>query len=362
MTTFPNTEVTPAAAYELLDGEKPNIWYTAANGVSRYYLDGPMAPMPGIQDGIVLVDGLQGLIPDFDSITLKAARQDGHTWTASDYKAGAMTMKLQAHARTAAGLSTVTSEWFGSWDPRKPGKLEYWTLDHGYWWHSARLAPGSYSDNYTVQPRVIRQQDITQKISNAIAFWSGVPSTDVFPEFGAAWTGSGSGFLTLQNIGDQDGYPSILFYAGTSDGATLQFSNGPAAGTSTMISFGPLKAGQVALITTLPRLRGVVDLTPNTSSLPPTPSNTLLKFLSDMVADASYNSGAPMLAQYESAFGALPTQGDLYQLLSGFYTNPFPGVATPSLASPDYLAVSITGGNSATKVIGTIVPLKVSPE
>ncbi|PIJ36732.1 hypothetical protein BMW24_003445 [Mycobacterium heckeshornense] len=362
MTTYPliyatnDATILPQGAADLLDGTIPTIKFTSPDGNSKFTLCGPEAPWPGIQDGILLAGGLAGLTPGFKHIDLKGARQPGVTWTYTMYDTCNLTMHLQAHATTPQGMSRLVSEWIGAWNPNLQGSLEYWTVDRGYWWFPARWN-AAYTDLLKQLPRTVLYQELTHQVRNDLAFWLGVPWTDTFPRDTSGWAGSGSGWLQLGNIGDQDGWPAILCYAGTEDGATFSFANGP--GSTTMITFGPLNAGDIVLINTLSRLPRVVDLTPPKSQAPQSGSPSLLATLINFVSN---NNVPPLLQQFESKFGVLPQTSPLASLITGNYTNPIPGVAQPQYAQPAAIACSITGGNPASKMVASITPMRVWPE
>lgn len=162
-----------------------------------------------------------------------------------------------------------------------------------------------------------------------------------------------SGFLKLINRGDQDAWPRYLCYGP----GTFTFSDGPSPAASKVV-FGPLLEDQIVLVTTLPRLRGVIDLSPSQ------PTQTLDQFQSIMeglINFATNNNVPPLLQQFESLFGILPPQGVLYSLLQGRFTTPIPAkveVLPPTLSQ---IAVSVVGGNAATQVVGAVTPLRRWP-
>jgi hypothetical protein len=176
--------------------------------------------------------------------------------------------------------------------------------------------------------------------------------------------------MPLTNIGDQDAWPAYLVY-----GPGI-FSFGQ-PGTSSMITLGteadPILAGQVILVTTQPRLRSIVDVTPQ--ALPPQALTGGQQFLEELinlisgvsgsltVGNTSASSGVPPLLQwFESLFGIAPPQGNLYALLNGRFTNPIPGVPQPYMAQTTHIPVSISGGSDASKIIGSITPMRRWPE
>lgn len=178
------------------------------------------------------------------------------------------------------------------------------------------------------------------------------------------------GFIQLTNIGDQPAWPAYLCYAGSAGGVTFGFGNGP--GSPSTVTFGPLEAGQIVLITTMPRLRSVVDLTKHpvvqTLTAPQVFLEQLINLISGVsgtltIGETGASSGIPPLLQwFESLFGISPPQGNLYALLNGRFTNPIPGVPQPFMATESHIPVSITGGNADSKIVAAIVPQRRWPE
>lgn len=354
MTTYPiigatgDSSVLPIGADELLAGDHENIWYTSPDGNSRFYIAGALQPWPGIQDGIMLSGGIHGLSPEFKNIDLKSARQPGVTYTGTLYDTLNMDMMLQAHANSPQGMSKVISEWVGAWDPTQTGTLEYWTLDRGYWFINARLNK-TWGDSWKQSWRTIKVANLSHSLRADLPFWLGVPSIDSFALGGGAT--SGSGFLRLSNIGDQDAFPTFLFYGP----GTFTFSNGVGGPA---ITFGALEAGQVVLMPTNPRLNNVVDLTAGVPQALSVEQQTIQKIINFV----TNNNVPPLLQQFESMFGILPPQGSLWSLLTGRYDTPIPGVAQPAFATLSEIAVSITGGSSSSKIVGRIDPMRRWPE
>lgn len=363
MTTFPiitatnDNTVLPSGATELIAGNYANIWYTSPDTNSKFYLAGALQTWPGIQDGVLLTDGIKGLSPDFKNIDLKSARQPGATFTGTLYDTLNLDMALEFHANSPQGISRVISEWMGAWNPTRTGTLEYWTIDRGYWFNNTVRLRQNWGDQWKQHWRNIRMAKLTHSMRFDVPFWLGFPSIDAFAPGGG--TDSGSSFLHLLNRGDQDGWPSFLFYGP----GTFTFSNGiynPITGAPNMLSIGPLLEGQTVLLVTLPRLNNLIDLSsgvPQSLSVEQQTIEAIINFVTD-------NNVPPYLQQFESLFGILPPQGPLQTLMTGRFDSPIPGVAQPEFAQPAPIAVSITGtgGSSASKIVGRIDPMRTWPE
>ncbi|AEJ92115.1 hypothetical protein OPTIMUS_34 [Mycobacterium phage Optimus] len=139
MESYPPTPITKYGIQLLKEGIEPNITYTSPGGEIIFYLNGGLAPFPGVTEGIALEEGIEGLHPLFNHLDTKGARQDGATWTDTVYEPAEMVMKVIATAPTAEGLRRVIRKWIASWDPENPGKLTWTTPESGEWWCYPRL-------------------------------------------------------------------------------------------------------------------------------------------------------------------------------------------------------------------------------
>lgn len=165
-----------------------------------------------------------------------------------------------------------------------------------------------------------------------------------------------SGHMSLTNFGDQDGYPRYLVYGP----GTFRFSNNP--DTAHTISFGPLADNQIALLTTLPRLRGVVDLSPEQPEQFDEVSNLFTDFLRRLISLASSGNTPPLLEWFESLLGIRPPQGELYRLLQGRFTEPIPPKPAGEPPTTASIAIEIRNGNADSKVVAALTPLRRWPE
>lgn len=164
-------------------------------------------------------------------------------------------------------------------------------------------------------------------------------------------TATQTGFLSLTNMGDVPAWPRYLCYGP----GTFTFGN---PGTSSAITFGPLEDGQIVLIVTEPRLRNIVDLTPGQPAQPLTKVQALME---ELISFATNNNTPPLLQQFESLFGILPPQGNLYALLNGRFTNSIPGSAYGAPPSTQQIPLAITNGTPVSKVVGAITPMRRWP-
>lgn len=165
-------------------------------------------------------------------------------------------------------------------------------------------------------------------------------------------TVSQSGFLPLTNIGDQDGWPRYLIYGP----GTFTIGDGVSSGS---VTFGPLGIGQVALLTTLPRLRSVVDLSPGQ---PQQQLSQWQELLSQLESYAYNNNIPPLVQQYESQFGILPPQGNMYSLLNGRFTTPIPPMQEQVGPQTTHIPISIVDGGPTSAVVAALTPMRKWPE
>lgn len=548
-TTWPQGQISTLGNAQLLENKDPHISYVGHDG-SIFHLSGPMSPIIGAQNGVALVS-ISGLHSPFTHLDNQGARQDGATWTDSVYEVGEIDMLVETSGLTPMQSRQVTAAWMGAWDPKKQGKLCWFSPERGEWWANVRMGK-SFSDQVT-SARTCGQR-FTWTARNDDAFWqsfdsvdtfrfnytqaadgfntvhntdlgsnfiityygdgdgtlnsadgaharlsgtentqrgaiarfhtdsatdnqvitikfSGIPSIPFFTEggFNDIWarlddagngirlrlgfgnitisrfnggeetviasrlmippiwgeeftfivgasdnartykvlrdgfqiwkvteTGTGSslgaghrgwgfgmeanegplgranpapiqsfnagdnstltqsGFVGLQNIGDQDAWPRYLCYGP----GTFSFGDGP--GSSNTITFGPLLENQVVLVTTLPRLRSVVDLSVN--QVPTQQLNLFQELLEGLISFATINNVPPLLQQFESIFGIQPPQGVLYSLLTGRFTTPLPPKAETEPPELFHIPVTIKDGNADSKIVAAVTPFRRWPE
>jgi hypothetical protein len=73
-------------------------------------------------------------------------------------------------------------------------------------------------------------------------------------------------------------------------------------------------------------------------------------------------TSARLINAFRSLFGILPMQGPLYSQLYGRFTRPIEGHVDGTPLVTEQIAVTITGGNADSKIVGTITPLRRWPE
>lgn len=344
---YPPGITSPLGQAQMVDDALPQIAYVGWNG-TVFHLAGGQAPMPGIQNGMSLLK-ISGMQPSFTLLDNLGARQDGITWLDSLYDPAMIDLTVEASGTSASALRKVVRDWVAAWRPDKTGTLSWFTQQLGEWWMPVRQAR-AFADQYSQAPAQHRRQKLTWHARGDNAFWQGPDSTGVV-------AGDGGGLLPLLNLGTQPCWPRYLvygpgnFWIGDGDG-----ENGKPA---TMIPFGPLLDGQIMLITTLPRLRSVVDLSP---SAPVQQLNAMQKFIQNLVNVATGDQVPPLLQYYESFFGILPPQGPAYSLLHGRFANPIAGKPDGTAPVPSFIPIQIQGASSTTKVVGAITPQRTYPE
>jgi hypothetical protein len=175
----------------------------------------------------------------------------------------------------------------------------------------------------------------------------------------AAWDNTDvtkSGFLSLTNRGTETVFPKYLCYGP----GTFYIGNGSGAiGAAGQIVFGPLLPGQIALLDTDPRRRGVIDISPGQA---PGPVSLQDQFTNALYSLSTSANIAPLLTVFASLFGIVPVQGPLYSKLSGRFTRPIVGHVDGTPLVTEQVAVTITGGNADSKIVGAITPLRRWPE
>lgn len=179
MESFPPTRVTNYGITLFKEGYEPHITYVDPDKTVAFYINGGLAPWPGVTEGVVLAEGMDGLHPIFNHLDHRGARQDGATWADTVYDPAEMTMEITCTAQTPENLRRVIRKWFAAWDPERQGTLSWVTPDSGEWWCHPRLfrsPPNKMERSYARS----KQQSFTWSIRNDDAFWRSHDSVGTF--------------------------------------------------------------------------------------------------------------------------------------------------------------------------------------
>lgn len=358
--TYPAGPITPHGAIQLIHGRTQMYYRSPEDPGGRldttlpWHLMGGRAPNPNVHAGGVVLTGLKGLIAPWKHQRQQGATQDGATWNGSVHDPGEVDIECEVFGRTHRDKERTIRHWIESWDARRRGELGFTTLTGGPWWAPVR---------WEKQPvdQILGDQRLRQPFTWVAgvddAFWQSYDSVCSFPPEGETITGTASGFLTLSNRGDQQGWWNVVCHGPFE---SVEIANGP--GSTSMIKFGPLLGNQIALLRTEPRRRGVVDLTPAGGLAPTTQQlNEWQKFIRALTTFATNGNTVPFLRQFESLFGIMPQQGELYSLLDGRFTRAIPAkpIAAPPVESR--MAVKVTGATSATRITAYLTPKRRWP-
>ncbi|MEZ0366815.1 hypothetical protein ACAG26_24380 [Mycobacterium sp. pUA109] len=356
---FPPGPITPLGEARMQAGIVPEIDFVGADG-TIVYLQGGKAPDLSCEDGFGLL-GHEGLQPPFDLLDEQGARQDGVTNLDTVFDPAIIKLTLEASGVTPQSMRRAIRIWISSWNPPNVGTLSVFTQELGQWWMPVRQHK-PIPDKLTQDPSLHRRLRFEWECRGDNSFWQGVDSLSTF-ELPTGAT-SGNGWCPLTNLGTRPAWPRFLVYGPgtfTLGNGAVPTAQGTVSNSGSPITFGPLKAGQIAMIYTEPRLRSVVDLSPDQ----PAQSLTAFQNLISTMVNAAVGAYPvpPLLQDLESVFGILPPQGPLYSLLNGRFTSlsqlppkqdGYPPVTT-------YIPVSISGGNSASKIIAAATPYRTWP-
>lgn len=331
-------EVTPFAIQSLLGGADPIITWIDRND-EIWPLSGGLAPIPPLEG--VSMSSIEGLMASIKILTQQGAMQDGDTFMGAVYDPAEITIDMEIFAESPASYRDITRRLMAGLDPKYPGKLNWFTPELGDWWLPARLGK-EVAATWKTSPATVGHSTIAVPFHIDQAFFQSYDSV-------SAPVGQSGGFVTLTNLGDQDVWPRYLVYGP----GTFTFAD---PGGS--VTFGPIEAGQIVLLTTKPGVRGVLDLTPNQ------PTTAQMSYwqtwLENIIDLATNNNVPPLLQTFESWFGIVPPQGNLYSLLNGRFSTSVPAQSTtPTTWS---IPVTVTGGTAQTQVIGALTPYRKWPE
>ena len=340
---YPPGPITPLGAAMLLSGNQATVSYVGWEGTT-FNIMGGMAPQMDYQNGLIVrqISGLQAPARFLDN---QGARQDGTTYLDSVREPAQIDMVLEAWGATPDQFRQTMRAWIGAWRFDQVGVLHWNTQRMGEWYMPVRQAK-SMPDQLQQYPAMHRRQILTWTARGDSSFWYGPDSVAAFV------SGNGSGFNAVVNLGTEPAWLRHLCYG------PGEFYIGDGI-SGNVLSFGPLYAGQVALITTLPRLRSVVDLS---ASAPAQVFGPIQKVVAALVNFATSSNTPPLLQYFESLFGIVPPNGPMYSLLNGRFTQPIAGKLEGIGPVAAHIPVGISGGNGNSKIITAITPQRTYPE
>lgn len=217
-------------------------------------ITGGLAPRPPVGEGVQVLD-IKGLHAPMKHIDQQGAHQDGVTWLDTTYDALELDMTISVFGRDGIGRRRVMRRWVAGWEPKKTGRLWWFTGDMGHWWLDLRLLQ---EPRDTIKAADTPSQQYAWAARADFPFWASYDSISTKLVASNATTladpagKAPSNFLQVSNRGDQDGWPVHLF-----QGPGI-FKIGDNGG-SRVITL-QLNVGELARITTLPNKRTVVEV------------------------------------------------------------------------------------------------------
>lgn len=336
----------------------PVVKLIAPGGKLVWHLGGGKAPWPGVEEGMSLVS-IAGMQAPAQFKDQQGSNQDGVTNNGKVFDPAEIDMMLSANAPLnpntmlpdAAGMRRVMRWWTETWADNRQSKLTYTTPEMGEWWMPVRqFRPITETFKYSYAQT--GEQELQWAARGDDSFWFSFDSED---ELRLVTGTSVTGWLSLANRGTQKGWYRALCYGP----GYFDLGDGTSGNT---VTFGPLLDGQVVLITTLPRLRSVIDLTP-TGAIPAQQLNLPQQLLVDLIDFATNNNTPPLLQMFESWAGVRPPQGQLYGLMQGRFANPLPGIEEGQPPTLARIPVQIRSGVAGkSRIVGALTPMRTWPE
>src|SRR4029077_9939304 len=146
---YPANEILPHGWHMLTTGNHPTVWLDGYDGSVRVDLMGGVS-VPDYYDAPECVkvhrDGLKGLVPPWKHITQKGATQDGVTHLDALIDPNEVELKLRCIGRDGRHVQQVVRHVMGSLDAKQQSRLNFLTLDEGYWWADVRWYQGAPPD------------------------------------------------------------------------------------------------------------------------------------------------------------------------------------------------------------------------
>ena len=249
----PNNPPTALALQSLLGGLDSIVTWVGTDG-SVHPISGGLAPRPPVGEGVQLLD-IKGLHGPFKHVDQQGAHQDGVTYLDSPYDAAEVDMTISVFGRDQVGRRRAYRRWLASWEPKKLGRMWWFTADMGHWWMDMRLlqeprdvikAGDALSQQYAWAgrgdfPFWVSFDSMSTKLIASNATTLADPAGKAAPNFAQLW-----------NRGDQDGWPIMLLQG---PGLFVMGDNGGPRRITLQ-----LNTGELARVVTLPNQRTVTEL------------------------------------------------------------------------------------------------------
>ncbi|XTP37080.1 DUF7257 domain-containing protein [Mycobacterium sp. TJFP1] len=191
---------------------------------------------------------------------------------------------------------------------------------------------------------------------HASAAWigQGTPATLTHISAGDASVVTQTGVIPRLNIGTVARWDRYTLYGP----GTFEIAAGP--GSTQMVKFGPLLPNQIVRLNSDGSGKRVFDAT----QVPATAEELLeyREMLDELKDLAPLGNEETVTQAIASAYGVVPPQGNLHQLLEGWFTRPIPAKPSGLPAQEVNVAVSISGGNSNSRIIAHGTPLARWPQ
>lgn len=249
----PTSPPSQLALQSLLGGMDSLVTWVGTDK-SVWPISGGLAPRPPVGEGVQLLD-IKGLHGPMKHIDQQGAHQDGATWLDAVYDVAEIDMTISVFGKDQVGRRRQFRRWLNSWEPKKTGRLWWFTADAGHWWMDLRLLQ---------EPRDVLKggdaasQQFAWSGRGDFPFWVSFDSMSTKLVASNATTladpdgKAAPNFLQLWNRGDQDGW-SVILLQGPGD-FTMGDNGGPRRITL------QLNAGELARINTLPNQRTVTEV------------------------------------------------------------------------------------------------------
>ena len=246
----------------LLRDDLSIITWVGQDGV-RHPLTGGLAaadPKHGVK-----LKSIKGVGGPFKHLDQQGARQDGVDWLAAYFDPAEIDMKISVEGYTNSDRRRVYRSWLNGWTPFAQGRLSWFTVDLGEWWMMLRQLNTLTSD---IPGGHLRTWELDWQARADLPFWQSFPSTSSLRASSATKLVDPTGinpanYCPLFNRGDVAGWPESL----AQGPGTFTFGDNGSLTSQRQISI-KLKAGEVILLKTLPRIRSATEINSNADVYP----------------------------------------------------------------------------------------------
>lgn len=158
-------------------------------------------------EGVVHMPGPKGVYSPAAAHRYRTAADGTATWTqVNDDGTVDGALEVDLSPMGPGGISAVHDRFCRAWDKKRPGQLQYWTPEFGWWWRRVRLVSFDFAG---YDPAKDGTQLGVEYVADSY-FYESFPEQSQYRAPTSSATQFVSGFIPLRNPGSADAYARFV--------------------------------------------------------------------------------------------------------------------------------------------------------